>query len=193
MELLVKQLGFAGFPFQAVEVQQNQIEKIINNDKVFQETGVQVKQDAHIEEQKEIEKLLDELSRLYKQIATHKEEEEMVKDPAYCDYLHLQFYGEEFPKELTHHRKGFLFRVNHLTDSKRIAVWLRKIFSLEKYKYVERKNAQLMKIIPISSPGVELIEGELQYHWQKKPLIAIVFEVKSINEDIQKTYFNNDE
>ena len=132
MELLVNQLGLAGFPFQAVEVQQNQIEKIINNDKMFQETGVQAKQDQHEEEQKEIEKLLNELSKLYKQIATHSEDD-VLKNPGYCDYAHVQFYGKQFHKELTHHKKGFLFRVENLTDPATISFFLRKIFSEEEY------------------------------------------------------------
>ena len=55
MQLLVKQLGFAGFPFQAVEVQQNQIEKIINNDKVFQEKDLQIRQDQSKNEKSETE------------------------------------------------------------------------------------------------------------------------------------------
>ena len=45
MELLVKQLSFAGFPFQAVEVLQNLIEKIKNDETMLQGTEVQVKLD----------------------------------------------------------------------------------------------------------------------------------------------------
>ena len=121
-----------------------------------------------------MKKLLDELSKLYKQIATHKEDYQMVTDPGYCDYLHLQLYGKEFPNELTHHRKGFLLRVPYATDGPVIEGWLRKIFSLKKYTYDERNKAQMMKIITRESPSVDMIDGKLQHHWQEEPLIVMV-------------------
>ena len=45
MELLVKQLSYAGFPFQAVEVLQNLIVKIMKDETMYQGTEVYVKLD----------------------------------------------------------------------------------------------------------------------------------------------------
>ena len=45
MELLVKQLSYAGFPIQAVEVLKNLIVKIMNDETMYQGTEVYVKLD----------------------------------------------------------------------------------------------------------------------------------------------------
>ena len=47
-----------------------------------------------------------------------------------------------------------------------------------------------MKVQTRSSPSVDPIPGETQKHWQDNPFIAVVFGIKRLNDDVQKTYFN---
>ena len=63
------------------------------------------------EEMSLVNGLLEELRGWYAQIATHHELD-MIQDPAYCSYVHLQFYGKTLPDELTHNKHGYLMRVN---------------------------------------------------------------------------------
>jgi len=51
-------------------------------------------------------------------------------------------------------------------------------------KVVERKKA--------SADQVTFIEGKEQNHWQDCPLIAIIFNVKPLNDNIIDTYFDAD-
>ena len=48
----------------------------------------------------------------------------------------------------------------------------------------------MMKVLSRTSPFVEPIPGEKLFHWQENPVIALVFEINSMNQDVQKTYFN---
>ena len=47
-----------------------------------------------------------------------------------------------------------------------------------------------MKVRGRSSPNVDAIPGEMLFHWQERPVIAVVFSIKRLNEDVQKTYFS---
>ena len=47
-----------------------------------------------------------------------------------------------------------------------------------------------MKIRSRIRPSVEPIPGETQTHWQDNPLIAVVFSVMRMNENVQKAYFD---
>ena len=47
-----------------------------------------------------------------------------------------------------------------------------------------------MKVVGRTSPSVEAIPGEILTHWQEHPVIAVVFDIKRLNEDVQKTYFS---
>ena len=47
-----------------------------------------------------------------------------------------------------------------------------------------------MKVVSRNSTSVDPIPGEMLFHWQKNPVIAVVFSIKRLNEDVQKTYFS---
>ena len=94
-----------------------------------------------------VNELLEELLKWYAQIARHQEYD-TVQDPAYCDYLHLQFYGKTLPDELTHNKHGYLMRVNQAQDIPIVTTKLRNIFSIEKHNYNPNSNNKvLMKVM----------------------------------------------
>ena len=97
--------------------------------------------------------LLEELRKWYAQIAMHQEYD-TVQDPAYCSYVHLQFYGKTLPDELTHNKHGYLMRVNQAEDIQIVSTKLRNIFTTDKYNYnpnSDKIKMNLMKVIVIKS------------------------------------------
>ena len=144
MILVVKQLCYAGFPILALEVQQSTIEKILYHNQTVKRKNLERKSE---EEQILVNGLLEELMKWYTQIARHQEYD-TVQDPAYCDYLHLQFYGKTLPDELTHNKHGYLMRVNQAQDIPIVTTKLRNIFSIDMYNYNPNSNAKvLMKVM----------------------------------------------
>ena len=106
--------------------------------------------------------LLEELRKWYAQIARHQEHD-TVQDPAYCSYVHLQFYGKTLPDELTHNNHGYLMRVNFEQDIQVVSTKLRNIFTTEKYNYNQNNDKmELMKVRTIKSHDDEPVAGEVQ-------------------------------